>query len=579
MSDSHVEFPPEALRDYALIADGERGALCGPNGALAWLCAPRWHDDAVLSTLIGGPGVYAVTPLGRYVWGGYYEQGTLIWRNRWVTDADAIVECRDALPLPADPNRVTVLRRIEVHSGQTRLRLVLDVRAGFGRYSMRNLRLRDGVWTARSGELTIRWTGAADATVDEQGRLVAEIALGAGDTRDLVLEVGADLDEPIDPQTAWPATERAWRNAVPPFENGIAPRDTRHAYAVLRGLTSGTGGMVAAATMSLPERAEADANYDYRYAWIRDQCLAGLAVSADGPHPLLHDAVSFVTARLLEHGPDLKPAYRVDGGGVPNEERLKLPGYPGGSDVRGNAAFRQFQLDTMGEILLLLAAAARHDALDADGWSAVRIAADVIEKRWTEPEAGIWELEDKWWTHSRLACVAGLRAAADIAPRSDVGRLSALADTVLAETARRCVHTGGYWQRSADDEQVDAALLLPLLRGATPVDDPRTAATLDAVRRDLVDDGYVYRYRQSGHALGENEGAFLLCGFVLALSEAQQGNSIAAFRAFERNRAATGPPALLAEEFDVEQRQLRGNLPQAFVHALLLESAVRLAET
>src|SRR5205807_7452505 len=146
--------------DYALIADGERGALCGPHGDLVWLCAPRWHDDAVLSTLIGGRGVYAVTPVGRYAWGGHYEHGTLIWRNRWVTDTDAVVECRDALPLPADPNRVTVLRRIEVHSGQTRLRLVLDLRAGFGRHPMRDLRFGNGVWTARSGELTIRWTGA-----------------------------------------------------------------------------------------------------------------------------------------------------------------------------------------------------------------------------------------------------------------------------------------------------------------------------------------------------------------------------------------------------------------------------------
>lgn len=572
-----AEFPPEALRDYALIADGERGALCGPNGALAWLCAPRWHDDAVLSTLIGGPGVYAVTPSDRYVWGGYYERATLIWRNRWVTDTDAIVECRDALPLPADPKRVTVLRRIEGLRGQTRLRLVLDVRAGFGRHPMRDLRRADDGWTARSGEFQLRWTGAPEASVDERGRLVAEIPVAAGETRELVLQLGPDIGEPVDVPAAWATTEHQWRQAVPPLDGTVAARDARHAYAVLRGLTSTTGGMVAAATMSLPERAEAGANYDYRYAWIRDQCLAGLAVSADGPHPLLDDAMSFVTARLLEHGPDLEPAYLVDGRPVPDEQPVQLPGYPGASDIRGNAVRRQFQLDTMGEILQLLATAARHDRLDADGWSAARLAADVIEKRWNEPEAGIWELDDAWWTHSRLACVAGLRAAAGIAPRPDVGRLSALADTVLAQASRRCVHPGGFWQRSPDDARVDAALLLPLLRGATPPGDPRTAATLEAVRRDLVDDHYVYRYRHTGHELGECEGAFLLCGFVLALSEAQQGNAVAAFRAFERNRAATGPPALLAEEFDVEQRQLRGNLPQAFVHALLLESAVRLA--
>ncbi len=572
-----AEFPPEALRNYALIADGERGALCGPNGDLVWLCAPRWHDDAVLSTLIGGGGVYAVTPLGRYVWGGHYEPGTLIWRNRWVTDTDAIIECRDALRLPGDPDRVTVLRRIEALNGQARLRLVLDVRAGFGQHPMRDLRLVDDAWTATSGDLRLRWTGAAGARVDDQGRLVAELAVTAGDTRELALEIGTALGQPVDARAAWAATECEWHAAVPEFDECLAPRDTTHAYAVMRGLTSSTGGMVAAATMSLPERAGAGANYDYRYAWIRDQCMAGLAISSDGPHPLLHDAVSFVTARLLEYGPNLKPAYLIDGGAVPEEAPLDLPGYPGASDVRGNAVSRQFQLDTMGEILLLLTAAARHDALDSDGWSAARLAAEVIEKRWTEPEAGIWELDDAWWTHSRLACVAGLRAAAGVAPRSDVGRMSSLADTLLAEASRRCVHPDGYWQRSPDDARLDAALLLPLLRGATAPEDPRSAATLDAVRRTLVDDGYVYRYRHAGHELGECEGAFLLCGFILALSEARHGNSLAAFRAFERNRAATGPLALLAEEFDVEQRQLRGNLPQAFVHALLLEASVRLA--
>jgi hypothetical protein len=159
VTSARVEFPPEALRNYALIADGERGALCGPNGDLVWLCAPRWHDDAVLSTLIGGRGVYAVTPVGRYAWGGHYEHGTLIWRNRWVTDADAVVECRDALPLPADPKRVTVLRRIEGRSGRSRLRLVLDLRAGFGRHPMRDPRLVDGVWTASSGDRRRRGLG------------------------------------------------------------------------------------------------------------------------------------------------------------------------------------------------------------------------------------------------------------------------------------------------------------------------------------------------------------------------------------------------------------------------------------
>jgi GH15 family glucan-1,4-alpha-glucosidase len=141
------------------------------------------------------------------------------------------------------------------------------------------------------------------------------------------------------------------------------------------------------------------------------------------------------------------------------------------------------------------------------------------------------------------------------------------------------VHPTGRWQRSPSDPRPDAALLLAALRGAVPADDPRSLATLDSVARDLTDDGYCYRYRPDERPLGDSDGAFLLCGFWLALALAQRGDRTTAARWFERNRAACGPPGLLSEEFDVRQRQLRGNLPQAFVHALLLETAVELSAT
>ena len=574
------EFPPVNLRQYALIADGERGALCGPHGELVWLCAPRWHDDAIFSTLIGGNGVYAVSPDARCVWGGHYEPGTLIWRNRWVTVDNRVVECRDALALPAKQRSMVILRRVEAIEGASKMRVLLDVRAGFGVASMRELRRHDdGTWTARSGTLHLRWTGAGQAEVDADGRLVLRLSVPDGGCHDLVLEI-SDRRLPVavvQPTRAWAATQQEWRSAVPDFPGSAAPRDTRHAYAVLRGLTTSGGGMVAAATMSLPERADTGRNYDYRYVWMRDQCYAGLAVASDGPHQLLHDAVRFVAERLLGDGDQVKPVYLTGGGRVPDEESLDLEGYPGGTDVRGNWVNDQFQLDSVGETLQLFAAAARHDALDRDGWRAAQRAVTAIAKHWQEPDAGIWELGPGWWTHSRLSCVAGLGRLAPYAPRVEARRMRELGAGLLAETTRRCVHPEGHWQRSPDDQRVDAALLLPPVRGALPADDPRTVATLDAVRRDLIDDGYVYRYAPVGRPLGQAEGAFLLCGFVLALAEHQQGDEVNAFRRFERNRAACGPPGLLSEEFDVEQRQLRGNLPQAFVHALLLETSVRLA--
>lgn len=335
--------------------------------------------------------------------------------------------------------------------------------------------------------------------------------------------------------------------------------------------------MVAAATMSLPERADRHRSYDYRYAWIRDQCYAGIAAAAAGLDDLLDAAVHFVTERVLADGPQLRPAYLVDGGPVPDEHKLNLPGYPGGTDIAGNWANDQFQLDSLGEILRLLSAAARADRLDTDGWRAIQATTAAIASRWDEPDAGIWELPTDWWTHSRLATVAGLRDAATIAPGPrHVGTMITLADTIMAKTTRTCLHPDGYWQRSPTRPGVDAALTWPAVCGALPADDPRTQATLDAVVRDLADDYYVYRYHADDRPLGHAEGAFLLCGFMVSLAHLQQGNRVEAMRWFDRNRAACGSPGLFTEECDVQQRHLRGNLPQAFVHAAMLQSAVSL---
>ncbi|MEE2854184.1 MAG: glycoside hydrolase family 15 protein [Actinomycetota bacterium] len=584
--DVETTFAPRVLREYALLADGERGALVGPQGDVAWMCAPHWDSDAVFSNLIGGGGIYAITPTDiRHVWGGYYEPGTLIWRNRWIT-RDGTVECREALAFPGDPDRVVLLRRLMVCRGTARVRVLLAPSAGFGRHGLGRPSCDGGVWSGRSGRLRWRWQAGCDARTvkashDKSELLTCEITLEEGRQHDLVLELSerALPDQPPDPDLAWDATAAAWRRSVPQLDCTIAPRDGRHSYAVLRGLTSSGGGMVAAATMSLPERAHTNQNYDYRYAWIRDQVYAGMAAATVGTTELLDRAVEFVGARLLDDGPNLKPAYTVTGCAVPSEETLDLPGYPGGTDKVGNWVNQQFQLDVFGEALQLLAKAGDADRLDADGWRAAQTAIKAIEKRWREPDAGVWEIDDEHWAQSRLACVAGLRAIAKVAGAGpEVAACASLADAILAETASSSLHPHGYWQRSPRRTGVDASLLLPPVRGAVPAEDPRTRATLDAVRRELTQDGFVYRFRHDERELGDAEGAFLLCGFMMALAENQLGHGDCAMRWFERNRAACGPPGLFCEEYDVRQRQLRGNLPQAFAHALMLECTATLTD-
>jgi GH15 family glucan-1,4-alpha-glucosidase len=574
---------PHALRDYALLADGERGLLVGPRGDFAWMCFPRWHDDAVFCSLVGGSSSYLVAPRGRFVWGGYYEPGTLIWRSRWVTE-EGTVECREALALPAGPQRAVVLRRITALRGPARVEVALAAGAGFDRHGMARLRQdEDGAWCGELGETRMRWLGAAAATPTDGGArkraLRMELRLEPGEEHDLVLVLQhGEAPAPLHPaEELWEATAVSWRARTPDVGNCLGARDAAHAYAVMSGLTSAGGAMVAAATTSLPERAARGRNYDYRYAWIRDQCYAGQAVGALGPHRLMDDAVRFAVGRLLADGPALMPAYTVEGKPVPRERSLGLAGYPGGEDVVGNRVHDQFQLDVFGEVLLLLAAAGRHDHLDADAWGAAELAVETIERRRHDPDAGIWELEPALWTHSRLICAAGLRRIAAHAPGHErPAAWLALADSLLAEAAATSLGPAGRWQRTAADPRLDASLLLAAVRGAVPAEDPRSRATLEAVAAELSEDGYCYRFQAEELPLGQAEGAFLLCGFWLALAYAQQGERSLALAWFERNRAACGTPGLFAEEFDVRQRQLRGNLPQSFVHALLLECAVEL---
>ncbi|GAB2442540.1 glycoside hydrolase family 15 protein [Nocardia tengchongensis] len=569
---------PHVLREYAFVADGERGALIGPRGDIAWLCVPRWDSSPVFDTLIGGASGYSVTPDEHFVWGGYYESGSLIWNSHWVTDS-AEIECREALAFPGDAHQVVLLRRIHALQGEARVTVKLNPAHEYGSSPLRGVRRVGEVWEARCGRLRLRWSGAATAVLDDDARCPGwrlSIRVPPGQSHNLVLEL-TDIGQPNppqDPETYWKETEFAWKREMPSLRANAAPRDATHAYAVLRGMTSTGGGMVAAATSGLPEQAKQGANYDYRYVWIRDQCLAGQAAAAAGAPLLLDSAVRFTTERLLTDGPDLMPAYTLQGDPVPRSRAIELPGYPGGQAVAGNRVRDQFQLDIFGEALLVFAAAARLDRLLADNRRAVDLAVNAIAAQHDRPDAGIWEIDDEHWTHSRLICAAGLRAVAESpATGADPTACTHLADELVSQTARNSVHPTGRWQRSPQHPEVDAALLLPITRGASPRGDLRDRATVAAVARELSSEFYVYRFREGRSPLGSNEGAFLLCGFAMAIATADLGYPVVAARYFERNRAACGTPGLFAEEFDVTQRQLRGNLPQAFVHALLLEAS------
>lgn len=573
-------FRPQVLREHALIADGERGCVIGPHGNILWMCAPRWHDEPVFATLIGGRGEYTVTPTDSWnVWGGSYRPGSLVWRGKWVT-TDSVIVCEDSLSYPADVDTAVILRRIRAVSGTARVSVTLQPSSGFDGHVVADANLDDdGIWTGQVDDVRMRWQGAPDAEVAEDGRLHVELELGEGEEHVLTLELARrELGQnAVDPAEELERTYRTWARTVAEVEGPGRSEDILHSYAVLAGLTSQDNGMVAAATMSLPERPKAHRDYDYRYSWIRDQCYAGQGVARLGPNRLLESALTFVAERINAEGSDLKPAYRVDGGPVPDERSVGLPGYPGGSNVAGNWVRDQFQLDTVGEALNLFAKAAELDLMNADRWEAVTTCVTTIEERWQDPDAGVWELEDDYWTHSRLACVAGLRGIARHTTGGEAARWEAVADEIMADISATSVDAHGAWLQRPGYPGTDAAILLPLVRGALPRTDPRVLATLAAVRHDLNRDGHIYRIRHGGRSLGDAEGSFTVCGFFTALATADQGDLTSAIHFYERARSAATSSGLFTEEFDGRSHQLRGNLPQAFVHALFIETAMRLS--
>ena len=458
------------------------------------------------------------------------------------------------------------------------VRVVLDPRAGFGERPLESVSHRGGIWTARSGPLYLRWSAGPGVRRRTDGSFTLGLRLDPAAHHDLVLEISDRplAEQAVAPGPAWDATEAAWGREVPPLDGAVAP-DARHAYTVIRGLTTAGGGMVAAATMSLPEAPPPAATT------TTGTRGSGTSATPDRRWQPPGRMASLTTpSRSSPNGCRGRP---VPQAGVSGRRRRSTRRAGPGPSGRLSGRFRQgrqlgqpaVSAGCLRRDLVLFAAAGRHDHLSSEHWRAVEASVGAIEARWQQPDAGLWELDNQRWAHSRLTCVAGLRAIGGHATTGQAARWTLLADAILADAGRDCTHPAGRWQRAPGDARVDAALLVPAIRGAVHPGDPRSVATLNTVIAELTRDGYTYRFRHDERHLGEAEGAFLLCGFWLALACQRMGWDPDAIASFERSRAACGAAGLLTEEYDVAERQLRGNAPQAFVHALLLECALSLS--
>jgi GH15 family glucan-1,4-alpha-glucosidase len=432
--------------------------------------------------------------------------------------------------------------------------------------------------------------------LEQRGRRTcASFEVGEGDGLAFVLTRAPShlgVHGAIDPKTALAETEKFWtRWAARCKVEGELAGSVRRSLITLKALTyAPTGGIVAAPTTSLPEKAGGVRNWDYRYCWLRDATLTLLAFMNGGYYEEARAWREWLVRAVAGSPAQMQIMYGIAGERrLPEWEIPWLAGYEASAPVRvGNAAAAQLQLDVYGEVMDALYQAckgglARHDQV----WALQRALLAHLEKAWTEPDHGIWEVRGppRHFTHSKLMCwVAfdrGVKMAEHFGMPGPVEKWRELRGRIHQEVCRRGVDPQrGCFVQSYGSAELDASLLLIPLTGFLPIQDKRVVATIDAVQRELTVDGLVLRYRtrESIDGLPPGEGAFLACSFWLADSLCMLGRRDEAQALFKRLAALANDVGLLAEQYDPAARRFLGNFPQAFSHVGLVNSAMNLSQ-
>jgi GH15 family glucan-1,4-alpha-glucosidase len=580
------------IADHGLIGDGATAALIGRDGAIAWLCVPRFDSPPLFCALLDAArgGAFTLAPEGLEASRQRYEgdSGVLVTELRAgaglvrVTDALALRAGAD-LNEDAPAGRGELLRLVEVVQGPVRLQVVVEPRGPVEAVPMGDgLRLR----CPERPDLNLHLLSTAPLRGPR-----TTLALGTGDRLTLLLRWGGGHARELrEPEALLRATAEAWARwtANLQYEGPHAALVRRSAVTLKLLDHFQNGAIVAAPTSSLPEAVGGPRNWDYRFSWIRDAAFSVYALHRIG---LSREARAFLewVFGAVEQGGRLRVLYDLDGKPpFPEHEDATLEGYRRSRPVRwGNAAAEQRQHDVYGEILdCAYQWAHHHGSLDPLLWERLRELVEAAAREWREPDHGIWEVRTpgRVFTYSAALCQVALDRGARLAERyglpGDVARWWAEADrirTAILEEAwdeqqgSITEHLGG--------GGLDASLLTLPLRRVVPVDHPRMIATTEAVGRRLgAGQGLLYRYlpHESPDGLPGDEGAFLLCSFWLVDNLAGQGRLEEAERLFDSLCARANPLGLLPEQIDPPTGDFLGNFPQAFSHVGLISSAVNL---
>ncbi len=581
------------IEDYALVGNCRTAALIDRTGGIDWLCLPRFDSGAVFASLLGTDehGTWTLQPKvdPRSV-RREYEPESLVLRTEYELDQGKIAVL-DFMPI-ANGNPA-VVRIVEGLGGDVEMQTNITLRFDYGWVVP---------WVER-GESGISAVAGPDrVTIRTPTRLrgrdlstVGEFRVREGERVSFVLQwtpSHEDPPTPIDPDQALRATRAWWRSWVARCSYGGRWRDAViRSLITLKALTfAPTGGIVAAPTTSLPERIGGVRNWDYRYCWLRDATYTLLALLSAGYGEEAAAWQSWLL-RAVAGSPDCAQImYGIDGTRRLTEQTLDwLPGYEGSAPVRiGNDASEQLQLDVYGELVDAMFQSRKAGLKQADaGWRLECALVRHLAEHWTEPDHGIWEVRGgrRHFTHSKvMAWVAVDRAIRSIeqfgleGPADEWRALrTEIRDQVLRDgfDERR-----GAFIQAYGGSELDASLLMIPLVGFLDATDPRVAATVSAILRELSVDGLIARYRtaSSVDGLPPGEGVFIPCSLWMADNLALAGRASEALELVERVLALRNDVGLLAEEYDPDARRFLGNFPQAFSHVALVNSCLNLSQ-
>jgi alpha,alpha-trehalase len=601
-------FPP--IADYAFLSDCHTGALVAPDGSVEWMCLPRFDSPSVFGSLLDRrAGSFRVGPYGIVVpQSARYMPGTMILETTWMTPSGWIV-VRDGLTIgpwhdhhadetshtrpPTDHDADHMLvRAIECIQGEVQVEVICEPIFDYGRNPGHWEMLGDDWRTAEVTDGETRMRIVSDLRLGIEGnRARARHSLSEGERRFVALGWTHGLEGPAGSEDAWARLEETahyWRRWL---AGGRFPDHRWRSYVqrsalTLKGLTYGpTGSTVAAATTSLPETPGGVRNWDYRYCWMRDATFTLWGLHALGLDWEADDFMQFVADLEREDDGALQIMYGLGGERDLTERELDhLSGYEGAVPVRiGNGAFTQRQNDVFGAVLDSIYLHTKMGGhIPQRLWPVLRDQVGCAIQVWKQPDQGIWEArgDPKHYLSSKLMCWVAVDRGARLAELEGEPALATewqtVADEIRADILEHGVSERGVFRQHYDTDALDAStLLIPLVR-FLPAEDERVRSTVLAIADELQVNGFVLRYKvgETDDGLTGDEGTFLICSFWLVSALSEIGEHARASAMCERLLAHASGLGLYAEELDARTGRHLGNFPQAFTHLGLINAVM-----